>query len=79
MLGLLVGFLTVKVIFVLAAVAFVIQGFRVHWGWGVANIFLCPLSGVAFFLRHRQEARVLMFILAYGVALLLLLLICMSI
>ena len=29
-----------KVILFAADVAFVVQGFRVHWGWGVANIFL---------------------------------------
>ena len=78
-LGIVAGFLAIKVILFVAAIAFIIQGFRVHWGWGLANLFLGPLAGIVFFIKHRQEGRVPMFIFAYGLILLLILLICSSI
>src|SRR5215831_8895988 len=42
-------FSAVKVIMFVSAIAFIVQGFRVHWGWGVANMFLGPLAGIVFF------------------------------
>jgi hypothetical protein len=74
----LLGFFAVKIILLVAAIAFIIQGFRVHWGWGLANIFLFPLAGIALFIRHRQEAKIPMMIWAFGMALLLILLVCAS-
>ena len=75
----LLGFFAVKIILLVAAIAFIIQGFRVHWGWGLANIFLYPLAGIAFFFSHRREAKIPMIIWASGMALLVILLICVSI
>lgn len=74
----LLGFLVVKLIFIAAAIAFIIQGFRVHWSWGLANIFLFPLAGIALFIRHRQEAKIPMMIWTFGMALLVILLVCAS-
>lgn len=64
-------FMAVKVIFFVSAIAFIVQGFRVHWGWGVANIFLGPLAGIVFFIKHRQKGSVPIYILGHGVILLL--------
>jgi hypothetical protein len=75
-LAILGCFYAVKVIFFVAAIAFIIQGFRVHWGWGLANMLLFPLGGIVFFFNHRQEGRVPIYILAYGLMLLLIFVIC---
>jgi hypothetical protein len=75
----LIGFFAVKIILLVAAISFIIQGFRVHWGWGLANIFLFPLAGIALFIRHRREGKYPMIIWSFGMALLLILLVCVSI
>lgn len=74
----LLGFFAVKIILFVAAISFIVQGFRVHWGWGLANIFLFPLAGIALFVRHRREGKVPMMIWGFGMALLIILLICVS-
>jgi len=76
MIGLLALILGVKAAWLVAYVLFIIQGFRVHWGWGLANIFLFPLAGMVFFIRHRREAKIPMLIWVFGAALLLILLAC---
>jgi hypothetical protein len=75
----LFGFIAFKLIMVLAAILFIIQGFRVHWGWGLANIFMFPLGGIAFFLTHRREGKIPMLVWAFGMALLVFVLVCGSI
>jgi hypothetical protein len=72
-------FTAVKVIFFAAYVAFVVQGFRVHWGWGTANLFVGPLAGILFFVQHRHEGRVPFYVLAHGLILLLVIVICLII
>jgi hypothetical protein len=69
-LAILGCFLAIKVIFFVAYVAFIVQGFRVYWGWGLANLILGPLAGIVFFLKHRQEARVPIYVLIHGLILL---------
>jgi len=64
-------FMAVKVILFASAIAFIVQGFRVHWGWGVVNIFLGPLAGIVFFIKHRQKGSVPIYILGHGLILLL--------
>jgi hypothetical protein len=64
----IVGFVAVKVAFLAAYIMFVIQGFRVHWGWGLANL-LIPLSGLVFFVRHRREGKAPMIVWISAVAL----------
>lgn len=59
----------VKVIFFLTYIAFVVQGFRVHWGWGVANLILGPLAGIVFFVNHRQQGGVPIYLLVHGLIL----------
>jgi hypothetical protein len=77
-LAAILGCLTaVKVILFAADIAFVVQGFRVHWGWGTANIFLGPLAGIPFFIQHRHEGRVPVYVLAHGLILLLVIVICL--
>ena len=61
--------LAVKVIGFVAYIAFIVQGFRVHWGWGLANLVFGPLSGIVFFVKHRHEGRVPTYILTHGVIL----------
>ena len=75
-LAILAAFMAIKVILFVAAIAFIVQGFRVHWGWGVANMFLGPLAGIVFFIKHRHEGRVPLYILSHGVILLLVIVIC---
>jgi hypothetical protein len=75
----LLGFFAIKPILAVAAIAFIIQGFRVHWLWGLANIFLFPLAGIALFITHRREGKIPMIILALGTTLLVVVLICASI
>ncbi len=67
--------MAVKVIMFVSAIAFIVQGFKVHWGWGVANTFLGPLAGIVFFIKHRQKGSVPIYILVYGFLLLLLMVI----
>jgi len=73
------GLTAVKVILFAADVAFVVQGFRVHWGWGVANIFLGPLSGIVFFTQHRHQGRVPIYIFVHGLILLFVIVMCLII
>jgi hypothetical protein len=75
-LTILAAFMAIKVILVVAAIAFVVQGFRVHWGWGVANMFLGPVAGIVFFIQHRHEGRVPIYVLIHGVILFLVMVIC---
>ena len=63
-----------KLIFIVAGIAFVVQGFRVHWGWGLANLFV-PFAFIAFSVIHRRAARVPVTITFIGVGWILLLLI----
>ena len=70
-LAILGCFYAVKVILIVSAIAFIVQGFRVHWGWGLANLILGPLAGIAFFINNRQKGRVPIYILGHGLILLL--------
>ncbi len=63
-----------KLIFIVAGIAFVVQGFRVHWGWGLANLFV-PFAFIPFCIIHRRAARVPVTITFIGVGWILLLLI----
>ncbi len=75
-LAILGCFTAIKVILFAADVGFIVQGFKVHWGWGVANIFLGPLAGIAFFINHRHKGRVPVYILVHGLILLLVVVMC---
>ena len=76
MLAILGCLLGVKLVFFVSDISFIVQGFRVHWGWGLANVALGPLAGIAFFIQHRHEGRVPIYILAHGVILLLVIVMC---
>lgn len=65
------AFMSVKVILFAAFIAFIVQGFRVRWGWGVANMFIGPVAGIVFFFKHRREGKVPVYILSHAVILLL--------
>ena len=69
--------MAVKVILLAADVAFVVQGFRVHWGWGVANVFLGPLAGIVFFTQHRHQGRVPVYVFVHGLILLFFIVLCL--
>ena len=74
----LVGFVTIllvlELIFIVAGVAFVVQGFRVHWVWGLANL-LVPPAFIAFCFIHPRAAKIPLMILGIGVGWLLMLVI----
>ena len=46
-----------KLVFVTAYVLFVIQGFRTHWGWGLANLVM-PVAALVFLFVHPRAARI---------------------
>jgi hypothetical protein len=48
--------LTIKLLFIVTGIWFVVQGFRVHWGWGVANL-LIPGAIIPFCIFHPKEAK----------------------
>jgi len=64
--GLITLYLVLKLIFIVAAIAFVVQGFRVHWGWGLANL-LVPLAFIAFCFIHPRSAKIPLVIFGVGV------------
>jgi hypothetical protein len=76
-LAILAAFTAIKVILFASVIAFIVQGFRVHWGWGLANTFLGPVSGIIFFFNHRHEGRVPVYVLVHGLILLLVILMCL--
>lgn len=69
-LGIIIlGDLAGKFMVLISVILFVIQGFRVHWGWGIANLLLFPFAGIVFYFRHEREARAPMLVCLAGVAL----------
>jgi hypothetical protein len=48
--------LAVKLLPIIIVIWFVVQGFRVHWGWGVANL-LMPVAIIPFCILHPQESK----------------------
>jgi hypothetical protein len=67
----------IYLIFIIASIAFVVQGFRVHWVWGLLNL-LVPLAFVAFCIVHPRAARIPMIFLGFGIGWLLILLTLMT-
>jgi hypothetical protein len=47
---------TIWLLFFVATIWFVVQGFRVHWGWGLANL-LIPLAIIPFCFLHPKESK----------------------
>ena len=78
-LAILACFSAVKVIMFVSAIAFIVQGFRVHWGWGLASVFLGPLAGIVFFFNHRHEGRVPVYVFVHGLILLFVIVMCVII
>jgi hypothetical protein len=54
--------------FVVAGILFVVQGWRVHWGWGLANLFIPPCA-IAFSILYPKEAAKPLIVLGIGLAL----------
>jgi len=71
----LIGFLAAKIILFISAILFTIQGFRVHWGWGLANLLLFPVAGIALFIKHRHAGNLPMAIWTAGMVLIIVLLV----
>jgi len=56
---LIITFLSLGIVWLLFGIAgiwLVVQGFRVHWGWGFANL-LFPFAAIVFCFLHFNEAR----------------------
>jgi|SRR5271155_1852687 len=62
-----------KLLFLLSYILFVIQGFRTHWGWGCANLFI-PVSALVFLFVHPKRAKAPAIIWACGLTAVLLML-----
>jgi hypothetical protein len=56
LIAIFLAFLTLKLLPIVAAIWFVVQGFRVHWGWGVANL-LIPGAIIPFCIFHFKESK----------------------
>jgi hypothetical protein len=69
------AFFTVKLLFIVAGIWFVVQGFRVHWGWGVANL-LIPGAIIPFCIFHPKEAKRPLILIGICLGVFLILLIC---
>ncbi len=67
--------LTVKLLFLIAVICFVVQGFRVHWGWGMANL-LIPGAIIPFCLLHRKESKRPLILTGFSVGVILILWVC---
>jgi hypothetical protein len=74
----LLGLVAVRVIWTLSAIMFIVQAFKVHWGWGVAMLFLLPLAAIAFCILHPRKAKFPVITWAFGMALFLLILLGIS-
>jgi hypothetical protein len=77
-ISLIAVFLTVWTIWLLLFVAsiwFIVQGFRVHWGWGVANL-LVPFAIIPFCFLHPKESKKPLILTGSGLGLLLILWVC---
>jgi hypothetical protein len=48
--------LAIKILPIIAWIWFVVKGFRVHWGWGVANL-LIPGAIIPFCIFHPKESK----------------------
>jgi hypothetical protein len=53
----LIALVGVQILLFTAYALFVIQGFRTHWGWGIANLFL-PFAALLFFFTYPKRSRV---------------------
>jgi|GEM_PF-5269878 len=68
------AYMGIWLLFVIAAIKFILQGFKVHWGWGLANL-LCWPAIIPFCFLHPRESKKPLAIA--GVALALLLVLCL--
>ncbi len=56
--------------FAVAAILFVVMGFRVHFGWGLANLFIWPCM-IAFVILYPKESKKPLIVFGFGLALFL--------
>lgn len=61
-----------KLICLTAIIWFVVIGFRVHWGWGVANL-LIPGAFIPFAFFHEKESKIPMILVIVALSMLLIL------
>jgi hypothetical protein len=67
--------ISMKLLFLAGYILFVIQGFRTHWGWGVANLLLSPIAALIFLFLHPQRAKIPAFLCGLALVILILTLI----
>jgi hypothetical protein len=65
-LSFVITLFVLELISIVAGIAFVVQGFRVHWGWGLANL-LVPFAMFVFCFVHPRAAKVPLIITGIGV------------
>ena len=65
----------IKLVLFAAAITFVVQGFRVHWGWGLANL-LIPGAIIPFSFLYPKKSKVPLILIGIALVLLLIFLIC---
>jgi len=56
LIAVFVAVLMLKLLPIIAVIWFAVQGFRVHWGWGVANL-LIPVAIIPFCILHPKESK----------------------
>ena len=64
----LVSVFTSWLAFGVAGILFVVQGWRVHWGWGLANFFIPPCA-IAFSILYPKQAAKPLIVLGIGLVL----------
>jgi hypothetical protein len=65
---------TMSLLSFIATIWLVVQGFRVHWAWGLANLFL-PFANLVFCFVHPKESKIPLILFGIVLVLLLILLI----
>lgn len=75
LIAVLLAFFVVKLLFVTVGIWFVVQGFRVHWGWGLANL-LIPGAVIPFCVLHFKESKKPMILAGVCLALMLIFQVC---
>jgi hypothetical protein len=74
-IGLIAVFLivgTIWLLFFVASIWFVVQGFKAHWGWGLANL-LIPVAIIPFCFLYPRKSKGPLILVGVGLALLLIL------
>ena len=75
LIAVFVGVLILKLLPYVAVIWFAVQGFRVHWGWGIANL-LIPGAIIPFYILHPKVSKRPLVLIGFWLGVFLIFLIC---